>query len=109
MAKALHDRTLTGRITAPVYSGVMDEAMHILAKQVLFPLIPHQLQKDGIAKGALSISIQAVNRLGHGVQQQANVFLTVPQKLIGTGDIAGHAIDRFANQRKFQNPALPGT
>ena len=74
------DPALLHRILAAIRVCVKYQLMHVFAQQLCFIPVPEHVQAASVAESAISISVDAVDGFGRGVQDQAQVFLVLIQQ-----------------------------
>ena len=67
------------RIRRAVRPGVVHQLVHVFAQQVAGVGVSQQAGTGRIAEGAAAVEINAVNRLGRGIEQQPYLFLLLLQ------------------------------
>ena len=73
---ALFDREISA-----IRMLVVDLPVHVLSEQFLLALISQHPQTGGVAKGALSARVDAVNGFRRGIQQELELILALIQLL----------------------------
>jgi hypothetical protein len=80
----------------------MDQVVYVPAKEILCAVIAQHRDADRIAEGALAVDVDAVDRLGRRIEEKADLFLTLPLRLLGPlalGDVGVNG-DRAAIGRR---------
>ena len=55
----------------------VNQPMHVLPNQLLFPLVAENAQASWVAKGALSLQVDAVDGFRRGIQQELELIFTL--------------------------------
>ena len=112
-SKRLDDGALFLRIRRAVGPGVVSQAMHILAQELIRIGVTQEPDTSRVGECALSLLIDLVNGLGNRIEQEADVFFSFASALslvratmiCGRGDVSDHEQDSRCAGRSRRSEA----